>query len=43
MLINEFHVTKLENLPENLKPHARLDAAMNQIWSALHVGRCVPQ
>ena len=43
MLINVFRGTKLENLPENLEPHARLDVAMNQIWSAPHVLRCAPQ
>ena len=43
MLINVFRGTKLENMPENLEPHARLDAPMRQIWSAPHVLRCAPE
>ena len=43
MLINVFRGTKFENMPENLEPHARLDAPMRQIWSAPHVLRCAPE
>ena len=43
MLINVFRGTKLENLPENLEPHAHLDAPLRKIWSAPHVLRCAPE